>query len=455
MPVKALSISSVGPFEDVRLEFDDHINVLTGPNNSGKSTALWVLGELLVYPFLMPQKLVRSDSAKWTLESYSTAGVTITDGGFPSDVSQLKNIFESLGYTCFIPAQRRSTDFRSQGPTVVRELGSIVDEEIEHVARSWPQLVTMNVPETVRQLMLRSRSHDDEALAKRRNLMLSNSSMVSDEAVIQKMVDLDYGAYRKNKPSMREIVDRVISIASEITEGYPLHFLGIEEDEGGLFPRLGTVDGNLPMNVLSQGTQSLIQWLARFLFGYAEFHDFPCDLGEMPGVLIIDEIDAHLHPSWQRRILPTVASHFPNLQVFCSTHSPMMLAGLGVGQIQLLGRSPNDQITVSTNEQDITGWTADEILRTFLGVQDPTDSGTVRDLERLRHLRTQENLTSEETAELETLRQFVSRDLISGPVSAQIEQFAEVLREINAQSSSPSGPPPGIGDTQAQENPSH
>ena len=57
--------------------------------------------------------------------------------------------------------------------------------------------------------------------------------------------------------------------------------------------------------------------------------------------MIVDEIDAHLHPSWQRRILPTLTRNFPNLQIFCSTHSPMMLAGLKAGQVQLLRRDEN------------------------------------------------------------------------------------------------------------------
>ena len=56
------------------------------------------------------------------------------------------------------------------------------------------------------------------------------------------------------------------------------------------------------------------------------------DLTEKPGILIVDEIDVHLHPSWQRRIIPALTKNFPNLQIFCSTHSPLMLAGLGEGR---------------------------------------------------------------------------------------------------------------------------
>ena len=113
---------------------------------------------------------------------------------------------------------------------------------------------------------------------------------------------------------MRNVVEKVTSLASEITDGFPIKFRGVEDDDGGLYPEFSTPDGDLPLNVLSQGTQSIIQCLAHFLFGYAEYYDFPPDLEEKPGILIIDEIDAHLHPSWQRRIIPTLTKHFPNLQ---------------------------------------------------------------------------------------------------------------------------------------------
>ena len=56
MPVSSLHISDVGPFDEATFEFDRQVNVITGPNNSGKSTLLWVLGELLVYPFTMPKR---------------------------------------------------------------------------------------------------------------------------------------------------------------------------------------------------------------------------------------------------------------------------------------------------------------------------------------------------------------------------------------------------------------
>jgi predicted ATP-binding protein involved in virulence len=278
-------------------------------------------------------------------------------------------------------------------------------------------------------------------LSKRSNLMLTDTSLVTDEEMIQKIINLDYAAYRRNQPAIRTIIEKVASIASEITVGFPITFLGVEEDEEGLFPQFNTPNGDLPLNVLSQGTQSIIQCLAHLLFGYAEYYDFSQDFEKMPGILVIDEIDAHLHPSWQRRMIPALTNYFSNLQIFCSTHSPLMLAGLKAGQVQLLRRDDAEgRMTVSTNESDISGWTADEILRNFMGLPNPTDLDTAMHVIRLQELRRKEELSHEEAEELENLRHTVNQELVSGPIAARLE-MQDILRRASSESPETSEPP--------------
>ena len=60
MPITKLRFSNVGPFEEAEFEFDPQVNVFTGPNNSGKSSALWVLGDIAVYPFRLPTKIAKA-----------------------------------------------------------------------------------------------------------------------------------------------------------------------------------------------------------------------------------------------------------------------------------------------------------------------------------------------------------------------------------------------------------
>ena len=429
MPVTRLHISDVGPFDAIEFEFDPHVNVITGPNNSGKSTLLWVLGELLVYPFTMPQKVVRSDRAAWRISISTSSGVETTNKGkFPSAVSGMIPVYETVGYTSYVPAQRLSTNYRSSGPAATRSPESQIDEAFDHFAEEKPELVRIIGLDALRQtarLNLINESRPE--LLRRSRLMMAGNTLVDDKAMKQRFIDLDYAASRTEKPVIKTYLKQVAELASEITGDFPIEFLGVSEDEQGLYPAFGTPDGDLPLDVLSQGTQSIVQFVAHLLLGYAEYYDFPPDLKDKPGIAIIDEIDAHLHPTWQRRIIPALTRNFPSLQIFCSTHSPLMLAGLSEGQIQLLRRDSEGKITVSVNESDIAGWTVDEVLRQYMDVRNPTDKATADRAHRYQELEDKSVLSDAEAEELAQLRHAVRADLLKGPGSAEVLRFAEEL----------------------------
>ncbi len=420
---------------EIEFEFDPQVNVFIGPNNSGKSSVLWALGDATVYPFTFPEKLLRQGKDATFQIQLSGAVDKPFQGQFPISMGSeywnserwhayVENL-KRIGYSKFIPALRQSTDFRSPGPRIT--LTNESDDQSQTGPSDLATLWLRNMESSRIRRALRKENENDPELRKRLALVSDNASLVSDEAVIQKIIELDYRSYLKQRLVFRDIVAKIGEMASDITEGFPIVFMGADEDDKGFYPKFQTIDGPVPLNTLSQGTQSIIQWLAHLLIGYAEYYDFPDNIEELPGVLIIDEVDAHLHPSWQRRIIPTLIGHFPKLQIFFSTHSPLMLAGLGAGQVQLLQRDEKGTVTVSRNEADIMGWTADEILVHYLGVPDPTNLQTEGHLERLQQLQMQMDLSSAEEAELKELRQTVSQDLVRGPMSRQLENFANVL----------------------------
>ena len=183
---------------------------------------------------------------------------------------------------------------------------------------------------------------------------------------------------------------------------------------------------------LSSGAQTTllwIVWLAARMLGHYELAN---GWNKRPAVLLIDEIENHLHPTWQRRVIPALLEHFPGLQVFATTHSPFVVAGLRAGQVHMLKRDAQGLVTASTNERDIIGWTTDEILRTFMGVDEPTDQLTVDRAIRLRELRGRETLTDAEAEELAELRRQVNEDFISSatPVEAQRERYGDMMLEF-------------------------
>ena len=186
---------------------------------------------------------------------------------------------------------------------------------------------------------------------------------------------------------------------------------------------------------LSSGTQSTLLWMRWLALQMVSHYEFRTDWEEMPAILLIDEVENHLHPTRQRRVIPALLEHFPGLQIFATTHSPFVVAGLKAGQVHLLNRDENGVVRATTNTEDIVGWTADEILRVFMGVDDPTDEATARAARQLRRLRDEgqradEREEEERQAEIQKLREIVDWAELSGPRAAEDDRFLANLESI-------------------------
>ena len=128
--------------------------------------------------------------------------------------------------------------------------------------------------------------------------------------------------------------------------------------------------------------------------------------------------------------------HFPGLQIFATTHSPFVVAGREDGQVHLLKRDEAGRVTATTNTEDVIGWTADEILRTFMDVADPTDERTANAASKLRKLRKEGPRSTPDDEEwrqkrMRELRKEVDRDLLAGgPCARQREVFEERFSKV-------------------------
>ena len=194
----------------------------------------------------------------------------------------------------------------------------------------------------------------------------------------------------------------------------------------------GNSTGRIYVGDLSSGSQSTLLWILWLALKMLNHHEFAEGWNERPAVLLIDEIENHLHPTWQRRVIPALLEHFPALQIFATTHSPFVVAGLRAGQVHILKRDADGVITASSNERDIIGWTTDQILQTFMGVDEPTDQLTVNRAGRLRELRGKETLSDTEAEEMAELRRQVNEDFISSstPLEEQRERYGDMMLEF-------------------------
>ncbi len=83
---------------------------------------------------------------------------------------------------------------------------------------------------------------------------------------------------------------------------------------------------------------------------------------ETPGIVLIDEVDLHLHPRWQARILEDLVRIFPNVQFIVTTHSPIVVASVPKHNIRVLGAECAQAPAVQTRGRD-----ASDILNAVLG----------------------------------------------------------------------------------------
>ena len=125
-------------------------------------------------------------------------------------------------------------------------------------------------------------------------------------------MDMDY---QTNKSSLSTIKKVMSQFLREVD------FVKIDKRRGQLIFK--TPLGNVPMSQLSDGYQNVAAWIGDLLFRVSEaFEDYKNPL-KTRGLLLIDEIDLHLHPSWQRDLLSFLRRKLPNFQIIATTHSPI------------------------------------------------------------------------------------------------------------------------------------
>ncbi len=121
---------------------------------------------------------------------------------------------------------------------------------------------------------------------------------------------------------------------------------------------------SLQVEDLSDGERSLVVMgfdIARRLAQLNPNDPEPAKNGR--GVVLIDEVDLHLHPQWQRRIVASLTSAFPNLQFIATTHSPQVIGETPPGQAILLKADGSSEVQSETLGRD-SGWILRHVMDT-------------------------------------------------------------------------------------------
>ena len=168
--------------------------------------------------------------------------------------------------------------------------------------------------------------------------------------------------------------------------------------------RVRTPYGRVPLAQVSLGYRTMCAWIVDLGWRLIEHYpDSPHPLRK-PAIVLVDEIDLHLHPRWQRTVRETLARHFPGVQFIATAHSPLM-AQSSLDNVAVVRRS-GDHAEIVNDPTVIKEWRLDQLITSDLFGLDSARSPTVAKMQvRRAELLEKPKLTPAERDELDRLNE--------------------------------------------------
>lgn len=441
MRIEEVYLREVGPFDELRLEFPPgedperaDVYLLTGPNGSGKSTLLYALAGALT----AGTPALGRDLGARRLRSVQSLAFVRTDKGVIAEawshVGMTKRHALEMPDGTGLGLVRATSPVSYYGDSDLVQRASIAANYTD----SGPQAAEMRFDwaafayagmRSVAEVKITTIQEPTTApfTSSLSFVATADASQFAQWVANQEFKRLKAKeAGRLDKVDMlRRSIDRAESIVSAIIDE-PFRFV-TSYDDNNVRGRLG--DRTIDLELLPDGLKSIVSWVADLLMRLDRIpwvDDTPPQDREF--LLLLDEVDIHLHPAWQRKVLPIVQQMFPKAQIIASTHSPFVVASAVDARIITLALK-DGVATVERNEPADTGVSYSAILRSIFGITSEFDVDTEEKFKRFHEVK-QHLLAGDRTAreELDALEQ----DLASRSEEVR-ELIALEMRQLDRQ----------------------
>jgi hypothetical protein len=263
-----------------------------------------------------------------------------------------------------------------------------------------------------RQLGFQNLSDLDDPVASER---LSHITWLYDaEEILSRM---DHAAAKKGPKSkendrlekLKQLLAKVlpnINSAADIKIFAP-DILNLPTEESGV--RFKTFSGLVPLQALSLGYRTTLSWTVDLAWRlFRRYPKSPDPLSE-PAIVLIDEIDLHLHPLWQLTIIDDLTQLFPRTQFVATAHSPLMVQVAATANLAVV-KKEDTGVEIINDPDVVRSWRVDQILTSGLfGVPYSRDKQTESFFKEREKLLDKKSLTRVEQARLKYLDQELAR----------------------------------------------
>jgi len=190
---------------------------------------------------------------------------------------------------------------------------------------------------------------------------------------------------------------------------------------------------------LSDGYRSVISLAADLMATIQQ--DFEGGMEAAEGVVMLDELGAHLHPRWKMRIAKALREAFPRLQFLVTTHDPLCLRGLRNGEVAVIERTPRGRVFARTDLPPIEGMRVDQILQSeCFGLRSAMDPDIEREFDQMYRLKSKHTLTSAQQRQLSQLEEKLAAYEVLGSTRSERLMLSEISRFLAKERNEPSQP---------------
>ena len=340
MKIKKLDLVNFRCFDSLQVRFDDQMTVLVAPNGAGKSAVLDAiavnLGSFLTrlpgIKGIAPKRETDLRLDRQSKQSPYLRITTETDTGIIWDRTLLRD--SSKKTKELVPGKKGLEKLNDY-------VDSFVDAQNDDIPYQLPILAYYGTGRGVFDGPQRRRNFKKQfyrfeayqgAMESRANFKLFFQwfDAMEDLERRQQTKTRDFNTVLPELDAVRQAVARMFpDFSNPRIETRPLRFLIDWQQESG--------KQTLRIEQLSDGYRTTLALVMDIASRMAEANPESNSILETEGIVLVDEIDLHLHPEWQQRIISDLQRTFPKVQFIVSTHSPQVLSTVKREQIRMLG----------------------------------------------------------------------------------------------------------------------
>jgi predicted ATP-binding protein involved in virulence len=188
-----------------------------------------------------------------------------------------------------------------------------------------------------------------------------------EEWLLQADYFVSRSSAKKSKEKFRQVKEVLISVLPDV-DNIKISEMNNKEKS---FPipivEFHTPYGWVESKDLSLGYRTSMAWTVDFASRMFDLYPESENPLAEPAVVLIDEIDLHLHPKWQRELIDYLTNLFPNTQFIVTTHSPLIVQAAAARDANIVVcRCEGDHIVIDQSVEAVKNWRADQILTSDL-----------------------------------------------------------------------------------------